>query len=368
MNYCASLWGYRLLKGIILISLLMPSRFHKKLQAQTLSVMSYNVENLFDTHHDEGFDDYEFLPEGANQWTEKRYRTKIENIAKVISDVGNLAWPDLVGLVEVENDKVLQDLTEKTELKNVGYKYYMTNGHDARGIDVALLYKPEVFHPDSVIDIPVYYQKDTTRMARNILHVRGHLYNEAILHVMVVHLPSQRLGVLSSREKRKEVVRHLQSKCDSILARCPEDAILVMGDFNCTPRAVETLPWAHLLSTRNTHYKRHIMYDITSRRANGEIPGSYRFRNVWEQIDRMVVSGNMLYPQHPISYRWDSARSVRIRRWMQQKKDGTYVPKRTYANHFYIGGVSDHLPIVAHFKLTMPQESAPIKESTPTLP
>ena len=112
-------------------------------QEHLFRIMGYNVENLFDTEDDPTKDDDAFLPTGEQHWTKERYRTKLQHIAEVISAVGADAFPDLIGLVEVENATVLQDLLQKTTLgANTSYRYLVSSGEDRRGIDVALLYDP----------------------------------------------------------------------------------------------------------------------------------------------------------------------------------------------------------------------------------
>lgn len=341
----------------VLCLLLLMAKPTQKARGERIKVMTFNVENLFDTRHDEGKNDYEFLPEGANEWTRDRYLRKLRNVGEVISDVGGVGWPLLVGLVEVENEVVMDDLLHSTPLGSRGYEYAITHSPDERGIDVALLYIKDLFRPDRVEEFRVDFPHSPHTLSRNILHVQGHLYNGVPLHVMVVHLPSRREGRRASDRKRQDVISVLQAKCDSILHHEPEASILVMGDFNATPRDPVTHVWAHPLASRSTVYRRDLMYDLISLVPSGVIPGSYRYRGVWQQIDRIVVSGSMLLADHPISYLWESARSVMMRRWMQSDTDGELIPKRTYGGHYYMGGVSDHLPVVAQFVLACKEKS-----------
>ena len=110
-------------------------------QRKVLRVMSYNVENFFDTEDDPTHDDDSFLPTGEHHWAHARYQTKIQHIAEVISAVGGEAFPDLIALIEVENATVLSDLLHRTALgEKVGYRHIITHGEDKRGINVALLY------------------------------------------------------------------------------------------------------------------------------------------------------------------------------------------------------------------------------------
>ena len=114
---------------------------------QTFTVLSYNIENAFDTIHDAGKDDYEYCAGGERKWNQHRLFQKLKGISKVIAAADEKRPVDLIGLCEVENDTVMQYLIQRTSLRNLGYRYIMTQSDDERGIDVALLYSPFTFHP-----------------------------------------------------------------------------------------------------------------------------------------------------------------------------------------------------------------------------
>lgn len=324
------------------------------LQAQnptrgSFRLMTFNVENLFDTQHDEGKHDEDFLPESAREWTEERYVRKLHQICEVISDVGGEAWPFFVSLVEVENERVLQDLLGRTALREVGYRYVMTHSADARGMDVALLYLEDRFRVEQAEEWRVDFSSQPGKRSRNVLYVRGRLHSGPPLHFMVVHMPSRREGKRLSDPVRHDVVRMLQSRSDSILAHEPQAAIIAMGDFNSTPQDRITLPWAHPLTARTSPVRSDLMYDVTHLKAPGGMPGSYNYRGRWQQLDRIVVSGGMLIKDAPVKYRPLSASSMAFRQWTVLGADGSLRPRRTYGGISYIGGVSDHLPVKADF-------------------
>ena len=134
-------------------------------QGQTdFRVMSYNVENLFDTKDDPLTADNDFLPSGNRHWTSGRFYHKLQQLAKVITAAGEWSTPALIGLCEVENDSVLVRLLDFTPLRRQHYRYCMTHGQDTRGINVAFLYQRDKFRyqghiqsvlPASSINIPV---------------------------------------------------------------------------------------------------------------------------------------------------------------------------------------------------------------------
>ena len=166
---------------------------HGQTEKDTLSfrIVSYNVENLFDCRHDTLKNDYEFLPDGIRHWNYSKYKKKLDAIARVITAVGGWTPPALVALCEVENDSVLRDLTQRSALREAGYRYVMTNSPDQRGIDVALLYQRDMFKllACQSIPIPNASGKKKFRPTRDILHVSGLLLNKDTLDIFVTHLP-----------------------------------------------------------------------------------------------------------------------------------------------------------------------------------
>ena len=149
----------------------------------------YNLENLFDTCHDEGKNDYEFLAEGSFKWTGEKYKCKLHNMAKVLADMGTDKLPDVgcaaIGVAEVENAKCLADLCNQPELKARNIQFVHIEGPDQRGIDCALLYNPQLFKVKNVKLIPYIYNRpeDAGRATRGFL-------------VVVVHWPRSTLQLL----------------------------------------------------------------------------------------------------------------------------------------------------------------------------
>ena len=121
----------------------------------------YNLENLFDTCHDEGKNDYEFLAEGSFKWTGEKYKCKLHNMAKVLADMGTDKLPDVgcaaIGVAEVENARCLTDLCNQPELKARNIQFVHIEGPDQSGIDCALLYNPQLFKVRNVKLIPYIY-------------------------------------------------------------------------------------------------------------------------------------------------------------------------------------------------------------------
>ena len=179
-------------------------------------VACWNTENLFDTRHDSLKNDYEFLPNAIRHWNYNRYKKKLSDIARVITAIGEWNPPALIGLCEVENDTVLRDLTRRSPLQELDYRYVMTDSPDLRGIDVALIYQRDLFKllSSRSISIPVFRQH---RPTRDLLHVNGLLLTGDTLDVFVCHLPSRSGGAKESEPYRLHAAQILRTEVDSVL-------------------------------------------------------------------------------------------------------------------------------------------------------
>lgn len=294
--------------------------------AQTFTVMEYNVENAFDTIHDVGKNDYEYLQDGERKWSQGRLFKKLRNIAKVIAAADEERPVDLVGLCEVENDTVLTYLTEKTGLANIGYKYVMTNSLDARGIDVALLYSPFTFHP---IEHQSFTPDVGEHATRDILHVAGTVNTGDTLDVFVVHLPSK-LGGGAAQKRSIKVTDLLKEKVDSIGLERSKPNIIVMGDFNAEPKSAQL----KLLTNAGNSNLATPLFDTSAKLT----PGTYKYKGTWSIIDHILTSFTSM----------KATESSVIALPFLLEKDKTHggkQPHRTYLGTAYKGGTSDHLPI-----------------------
>lgn len=302
-------------------------------QAQSLTLVELNCENLFDYRDDSLKQDEEYLPEAIRHWTRKRYWRKLNNIAQeLLSTSDNI--PDLIALCEVEGDTVMNDLTKRSLLRNAGYEYVMTNSPDLRGIDVALAYSPYAFAPVSSYPIRVKPVKDM-RPTRDILYVSGRTVTGDTLHVFVVHAPSRYGGERYSRPFRMAVADRLCQSVDSIQMTAPEASILIAGDFNDEHDGAVI-----------QHLCRHRLNLLTkgARGQNG-VGGSYRYKGQWGSIDHVLGSLS-------ISSKVDTAYIHSPRFLLEEEKlYGGYRPRRTYIGMKHQDGYSDHLPVVVRLHL-----------------
>ena len=196
----------------------------------------YNQENLFDTCHDEGKRDYDFLPNGSYKWNGLKYTHKLHNMARVLADMGTDVLPGvgcaIIGLSEVENTKVLNDLTAQPALATRGYKFCHVEGPDRRGIDCALLYNPALFEVRNVKLVPYVQalEKDSAFYTRGFLTVSGTLAGEHVT-VVVCHLPSR----FSDSFYREQGAKQVLAIRDSLQREDKDCKVLVMGDMNDDP-------------------------------------------------------------------------------------------------------------------------------------
>lgn len=290
------------------------------LAQQSQRIACWNVENLFDTLPNPQAHDLDFTPQGEYNWNGHRYWYKLGQISRTIAGMGGASPCMAVGLVEVENDSVLYDLTHRTSLARLGYSFIASHGPDARGINVGLLYQPMLFSPISHDSIRVAPPKGV-RATRDVLHVSGRIQSGDTLDLFIVHLPSRRGGA-DAQKYRDKVAERLSHVADSVAAQRQSPMLLIMGDFNAEPTDRifrKFLPHYNLL-TRN-------------------LAGTYRFQGEWSQIDHFVA--------HPhLGERFSLTPSVHRAPYLLKDTKTGPTPLRTYLGTHYQGGLSDHLPIV----------------------
>jgi len=317
-----------------------------------------NCENLFDYTHDEGKDDMEWTPTSIRHWNKGRYWRKLNNIGQEIISCGETpslnrerlrvgeqssgmgrggspTWqlPDMVALCEVENDSVIRDLTKRSMLRNAGYEYLITQSHDLRGIDVALLYAPTSFRLIRSYALRVK-PLPGMRPTRDILYACGEIISGDTLHVFVVHAPSRFGGERQTRPNRRVVGERLMASIDSIRSLHPNPRIIVAGDFNDGDNDA-LLTYLHSQRLHNI-----------SEGAMGHhgAKATYKYQGRWENIDHILVSNAMVRSFQEV-YVHDPEFLTE-----EDSKYGGRQPHRNYNGMRYQRGFSDHLPLVARFE------------------
>ena len=258
----------------------------------------YNVENLFDTYHDEGKNDYEYLPDGANRWTDARYNRKLRNIATVIKAMAdeNKAFHTVLGLSEVENRHVLEDLVSQKEIADANYQIVHYDGPDRRGVDVALLYRPEQFKLIESKSIPFDFNSKDIKFdmdeesqghfrTRDVLMVRGEIKGE-MFAFFVAHLPS-RIGGKGSdlRSRGAEIIYENSAK---LMNEYPGIKIVVMGDMNDNPTDESMAVYMHGKENVSEVGKMDFFSPFTSMLKAGY--GSLAYRGEWNIYDIILAN------------------------------------------------------------------------------
>ncbi|MDR1783365.1 MAG: endonuclease [Dysgonamonadaceae bacterium] len=337
------------MKKIILSVVLTFSLSNLAAQAD-FRVMFYNVENFFDTEDNPLKDDDEFLPEGSRRWTYGRYQNKRNNLAKAISSVGEWAYPALVGMCEVENEKVVADLAKNSPLKKADYRYVVTNSPDTRGINVALLYQRDKFKYLKHTAHRVVFPNKKKKFTRDILHVTGIVASRDTVDVFVCHFPSRRGGETESEPDRIYVASLLRSKCDSLWKIRRTANIIIMGDFNDEPSNVSISKTLKALPAVADAQPKSL-YNLFSRFEKRQNTGSYKFQGQWNMLDQIIVSGNLIkgnarFRALPYSATIFTAAFLR----KEDKTNGGFRPLKTYNGYRHEGGFSDHFPVYVDFE------------------
>jgi Predicted extracellular nuclease len=317
----------------------------KAVAQNNFRIMFYNVENLFDTKKDSLKDDDDFLPGGFMNWTPWKYWEKLRNITRVVTAVGEMQSPALVGLCEVENDSVLFDLTKRSPLRAQEYEFIISHSPDERGIDVALLYQRHQFKLLETDEYEVRFSKRTSRPTRNILHAVGEIISGDTIDVFVNHFPSRSDGQHETEPARIESAALLRSKADSLFSLRENANIVIMGDFNDNPGNKSL---SQTLKARNTAHPRDSkeLYNLFFHRMKERDFGTYKYQGKWEVLDQFIVSGNMLTEESGIRVKNGEAYVFKAEFLLED--DERYYGKKPYRTNLgprYIGGFSDHLPI-----------------------
>lgn len=303
-----------------------------------IEVVFYNVENLFDTVDDTTVWDDHFLPDSLKQWTDERYDKKLSDLAKVLTAISEDDLPEIIGVCEVENRQVVEDLFKTDSLAKRKYNVVHEQSPDFRGIDVALAYDSELmkelYHEN--INVSFSFEPETT--TRDILYVKLLSCGDT-LHVFVNHWPSRRGGQEKSEPKRLKAATVLRTKIDSILLKDQKAKIIAMGDFNDYPNnnsmteIMNCEPGANQRLTNLTY------------QFHEDGLGTYNYRGEWGMLDQLIVSDGLLYSAEGCAA-LDSSAAIFKEDWMMYfPESGSPSPSKTYGGPNYYGGYSDHLPI-----------------------
>ncbi len=313
---------------------------------EVYSVGFYNLENLFDTIHDYGKNDYEYLPDGTNKWGTLKYTNKLKNMATVLNEMGTDVLPmgmAAVGVSEVENSRVLRDLVEHEVLAPRGWDFVHIEGPDKRGVDCALLYNPKLFKPSSSYLAPyITEDNDTTYKTRGFLIVSGEMGGETV-HMIVNHWPS-RYAKSPARERAGVLVRQLT---DSLLAAMPESKVFVMGDMNDDPDDKSMKTCLGAVREKKDVKSGKDLYNPWWNILRKKGQGTLKYKGKWNLFDQIVLSGNLVGDDRSTLKLYKT--EIFSRNYMFQQ-EGRYKGNtlRTHAGGVWLNGYSDHLPVIVY--------------------
>jgi len=330
--------------SLLLIVFLLSFHLQSIAQKSKFLIMSYNVENLFDTIDTPGYNDTEFTPASKKAYNTEKYNKKINDLAKVIMSIGKDGLPDVIGMQEVENSKVLQDLISTPELKRAGYGIVHEESKDTRGIDVALIYRKDRFKYLSHTKIPIVFPFDSSETTRDILYVQGIAPDGLEIHFFINHWSSRIGGERETEPKRMYCAVALRKSIDLLLSRDSKARIVIMGDFNDEPtnRSIMSVLQA---SNKRKNISVGEFYNLMYDKHNLSSEGSYNYRGSWNMLDQIIISHNLINVKSGLGCSFDSGKVFKEDWMMYTSKDGDVSPNRMYGGDIYFGGVSDHLPV-----------------------
>jgi len=309
---------------------------------QAYTIAFYNLENLFDTKNDPNTLDDDFTPKGKKKWNNYRYKDKIRKLGNVIAQLGtkrSFYTPAIVGVVEVENQTVLNDLVASKKLKNHNYGIVHYDSPDERGIDVALLYKKELFELLYSETFPLYLESENgdRDYTRDVLLVKGNLNGEEI-HILVNHWPSRRSGEDLSEAKRISAAELVVNIVEGITSENENAKIIIMGDFNDDPSNISVKKYL----VNDTFYN-------PMERLINTGNGTLSYKKTWHLFDQIIFSKNFFNleeKKHTFKYAEVFDKHF-LKEWNGKYKGN---PFRTYIGKWYQGGFSDHFPVYVYLK------------------
>lgn len=304
-------------------------------------IVFYNVENLFDTFNDPVTLDDEFTPVGAKHWTRERYMFKLRKLSDALDSVGGGTLPLVIGLAEVENRRVLEDLTEKTVLADGGYGIVHRDSPDARGIDVALLYRKSEIELLETDFFRIPFPEDSTVRTRDVLYAKT-LFQADTIHFFVCHFPSMIGGEKQSEWKRERAASVVRSKVDSLFDINADAAVVIMGDLNGKANTPAQKVLGTVSSDKRIRSGRLYNTGYFLLKKNY---GSYRYKGRWQTIDHIIVSASLLTGRTRCVM--DRRMTVFMAPFLLEEDRNHFglKPCPTYRGPRYIGGTSDHLPV-----------------------
>ena len=319
-------WAIKGVLCLFLITCQSEKKGEKTKIRQTLRLAFYNPENLFDIYDNPAVEDNDFLPEGINKWTKERYEKKIENLAQLVDSLD----ATILGLCEVENTDVLENLLQKEALKDKKYRIVHFDSPHRKGLDVALFYKKDFFEPILTKNFAINLAAEPSFKTQDILLVSGKIFSQDELHILVVHLSEE------NQAYRLAVARQSRVIVDEILRQKPHAQVVVMGDFNELPTD-SSLVEGIKANVKPDFEKKELFNPFYRIMEKGE--GSFYQKGNWNMFDQIVFSKGLLETSswHYI----DKSASIFSPPYAKTKQK----PLPTFGENKYWAGYSDHFPV-----------------------
>ncbi len=331
------------------IMLFVLSGAYAQTQYEAFPIGFYNLENLFDTKDDEDVRDTEFTPEGDKAWTEERYLSKLDNMAKIIEQIGTDLSPEGVvalGVSEVENKGVLEDLVKNEAIKGRNYEIVHYDSPDKRGIDVGLLYNPAYFTLKNSQARELLLINDGVRkFTRDVLVVSGEIAGEEV-NILVNHWPSRSGGEKRSAPGRKAAAELNVEIIDSLYELNPQAKIIIMGDLNDDPTSASIKKTLDAKPTIEKVGRKGLYNPMYRKYQKGE--GSNAYRDSWSLFDQIIVSKALLDKSQEGVF-FHKAEIFKTPDMLQKSGQYKNYPLRTFGGSEYKNGYSDHFPVVGFF-------------------
>ena len=335
-------------KVLLLLSIMAFALSSATAQQKPHMVAFWNLENLFDIYDDPEIHDEEFTPNGVKQWNEIKYEKKLANLERVLFDIAAVQkeYPIVIGVSEVENRTVLEDLISQPKLKGANYRICHYDSPDARGVDVAFLYRSDVFKLEGSDNIKLKVEELPDFRTRDLVVMWGTIDGEPF-YFLVSHWPSRLGGKEASQFKRDACAKQIREIKDSLLANNPATKVIVMGDFNddATDASLVKVLGAKgkvkELETGDFFNPFNAML-----RAN---KGTLAYQDSWNLFDNICVTENLVNAAEG-EYRLIKGDkfygNIFVRNYMLQQ-EGQYkgYPLRTFVSNNFQNGFSDHFPV-----------------------
>ena len=317
-------------------------------QDKPYMVAFYNLENLFDIYDDPETHDEEFLPDGVKQWNETKYQKKLSNMERVLFDMAaiNKEYPIVIGVSEIENRSVLEDLVSQPKLKGANYRICHYDSPDARGVDVAFLYRADVFKLEGSDNIKLVVEELPDFRTRDFVVMWGTIEGVPF-YFLVSHWPSRLGGKEASQFKRDACAKQIREIKDELLAKNPNTKVIVMGDFN------DDATDASLVKVMGAKGKTKDLvagdffnpYFAMLRAGLGTLA----YQDAWNLFDNICVTENLVNaPEGKLRLIKGKKYygNIFTRPYMLQA-EGQYkgYPLRTFVTNNFQNGFSDHFPV-----------------------